>query len=81
MSKKLVVNNNYAVAEIQNALLNGIDVEIEGIGTLSPMYRKVRNSYGRDYTITIKVIQNKKMKDLLLKSYKKNPENFIKQRV
>lgn len=76
--KKLVVNNNYTVAEIQNALLDGMDVEIEGIGVLSPRYRKVKNSYGRDYTVTIKIIQNKKMKELLLKSYKKNPENFIK---
>lgn len=75
---KIFIKNNDILAEIQEALVSGSDVELEGIGILSPRYRKVKNSYGRDYSIVIKLIQNKGMKKMLLKSYKENPDKFNK---
>lgn len=61
---------------IKEKLLNGEDVIINGVGKLELGYRRVRNSYGKDFAIRVKFSKNAKFGRELVKSYEDNPELF-----
>jgi len=62
---------------IKNKLLAGESVNIEGVGTLRLGYRKVRNSYGRDFALRVKFEKDQEFDKELSEEYNKNKEKFI----
>ena len=63
-------------SSIRYRLLNGEKVTIEGVGTLSVSYRKVKNDAGRDYSLRVKVKQDRKFAKEIVEEYNKSPNKF-----
>lgn len=62
--------------QIRDRLVNGEEVEIEGVGKLKAKFRKVKNMYGRDYAIRVKVVQDKEFSRSLVSEYRKDNTKY-----
>lgn len=69
-----VLSNYFSSVRVD--LLDGKNVIIPGVGTLVPKVRKVKNDKGRDFSVRVKVIQEKKFSKELLGSYEADPSKF-----
>lgn len=67
------------VSEIRTKLLNGEEVYVEGIGKLVPSFRRVKNDRGRNYSLGVKVIKDKKFSKEMITAYNKDRDKFIKK--
>lgn len=81
-NKYIEMVNDYIIdkyqKEVRDKLISGESVEIPGVGVIKCKYRKVRNPYGREFTVRAVIQQDKTFSRDLIKSYKKNPALFNK---
>lgn len=61
---------------IRESLLKGEEVSIPGVGSLKVSYRRVKNDAGRNFSLRVKVKQDRKFARELVTEYNKNPEKF-----
>lgn len=61
---------------IREELLAGKEVSIPEVGKLVAMYRKVKNPYGREYTVRVRLIPERSFTNDLVKEYEKDPTRF-----
>lgn len=66
------------VSQIRERLLNGNSFKIEGVGVLTPSFRRVKNNYGRNFSIGVKLIKDKNFSEELVNNYLYDTNNFLK---
>lgn len=61
---------------MKSKLLNGEEFVIDGVGVLKPVYRKVKNDYGNNFTVRVRMDYFKEFYDSIIESCKKDNSRF-----
>lgn len=67
---------NKYLENMESELLKGNSVELSTMGKLEPKFRKVRNDFGKEYSIGLKFVRSNEFRNKLIESYEEDKERF-----
>ena len=77
MTKNEIINEY--IEEMSSKLLNGEDFVIDGVGVLRPVYRRVKNDNGRNFTVRVRMDYFWDFYTKIIESCKKDNSKFVRK--